>query len=287
MADFKPHILSNVIECVYTSFFHSNSAQQLQNLPEEILFSCIVTTLNDTFEIELAQEDEEYESGSESINIPTPLRRASWIYYVSMSENLSFNPTIPVTTAEQHLVHTPQRFRCYSPVCCYLVFSSSDEEGPVRPSGHHLWHSSTPDTSPVCRRTEPPSPVQHHVNHHTSPPSTDQFFQDDTIKENFPTAPLDDDVLLEDQNPDRQWCIHDASQPNSPCHYPGPYVNLDFAQNLPSSLTPAAADLEYDIMDLMDTDPEDIMSTTSEEDILDLEDVSDYPDHSQLKAWFA
>ena len=93
-----------------------------------------MTTLNDTFEIELTQEDEGYESGSESLNIPTPLRRAPQIYHVSRSENLSFNPTTPLTTAEQHLVHSPQRFVCHSPVCHHLVFSSSDEETPMRTS---------------------------------------------------------------------------------------------------------------------------------------------------------
>ena len=66
-ADLKPHILSNAIEWVYTAFFYSNSTQQLQNLPEEILFSCFVTTLNDTFDKELAHEDEGYKSGSENL----------------------------------------------------------------------------------------------------------------------------------------------------------------------------------------------------------------------------
>ena len=68
-------------------------------------------TLNDTFERELAQEDKGYESQSESLSIPTPLRRASWIYQTSTSENLSFNPT----TAEQHPDHSPQIFRSHSP----------------------------------------------------------------------------------------------------------------------------------------------------------------------------
>ena len=126
-------------------------------------------------------------------------------------------------------------------------------------------------------------------HHHTSPPSTNQFFKNDTTKENFSTAPLDDDVWLEDQTPDKQLCIHDASQPNHLCHYPCPYANLDFAWNLPPSLTLAAAEPEpeYNIMDLMNTDVEDIMSTTSAKDIPDLEVISDHPDHSQLKAWFA
>ena len=54
MADFKQHILSNTIDQVYTVFFYSDLTQQLQNLPEEIIFSHFMTTLNSTFETELA-----------------------------------------------------------------------------------------------------------------------------------------------------------------------------------------------------------------------------------------
>ena len=57
MADLKPHILSNVIDQVYAAFFYSDFTQQMWNLPEEKLFSCFVTTLNNAFETELAQED--------------------------------------------------------------------------------------------------------------------------------------------------------------------------------------------------------------------------------------
>ena len=122
-----------------------------------------MTTFNNTFEIELTQEDEGYESGSESLNIPTPLRRAPRIYHVSMMEGLSFDHTTPLTTAEQQPANSPQRFRCHSPVCCCLVFSHSDEESPERPGSLHLQYSSTPDGSPVHRRAELPSPVQHHT----------------------------------------------------------------------------------------------------------------------------
>ena len=97
-----------------------------------------MATLNDTFERELTQEDKGYESGNESLSIPTPLRRALQIYLISMSENLSFNPTTPCTTAEDHPEHSPQRFRSHSPICHHLVFTSSDEESPVRTSDLHL-----------------------------------------------------------------------------------------------------------------------------------------------------
>ena len=93
-----------------------------------------MTTVNDTFERELAQEDEGYESESKSLSILTPLRRAPQIYHVSMKVNLSFDPTTLLTTTEQHPEHSSQRFRSHSPVCHHLVFTSSDEESPVRTS---------------------------------------------------------------------------------------------------------------------------------------------------------
>ena len=71
--DLKPHILSNATERVYTNFFCHDSAQQLRKMAEEVLFGCFMTTLNDTFKRELAQEDEGYESGSESLSIPMTL----------------------------------------------------------------------------------------------------------------------------------------------------------------------------------------------------------------------
>ena len=83
MPDLKTHILSNAIDQVYAAFFYSDFTQQIQNLPEEILFSHFVTTLNDAFETELAQEDEGYESGSENFNIPIHPSRAPRIYHVS------------------------------------------------------------------------------------------------------------------------------------------------------------------------------------------------------------
>ena len=49
--------------------------------------------------------------------------------------------------------------------------------------------------------------------HFTSTPSTNDSFQDATAEEeDFPTAPLDDDIWLEDPVPDRHLCIHEQSQ---------------------------------------------------------------------------
>ena len=42
-------------------------------MPEEILYGCFMTTLNDTFERDLAQEDKGYERGSKNLSIPSLL----------------------------------------------------------------------------------------------------------------------------------------------------------------------------------------------------------------------
>ena len=63
-----------------------------------------MTTLNDAFERELALEDKGYDNGSESLNIPTPLCRTPYLYHISASENLSFDPATPLT----HQAYSPQ-----------------------------------------------------------------------------------------------------------------------------------------------------------------------------------
>ena len=71
--DLNPQTLSSTIERVYTAFFCSDSAQHLQYVEEEILFGHFMTTLNNALEWELTLEDIGYESGSESLSVPTPL----------------------------------------------------------------------------------------------------------------------------------------------------------------------------------------------------------------------
>ena len=105
---------------VYTAFFCTTSTHLLCNQPEEVLFSWFMTMLNDAFERELALADEGYESGSETSNLPTPLRRTSRIHHVSSSENISFDPSTPGTTATS-------QSNC-KPVWCHLSFSGSDNE---------------------------------------------------------------------------------------------------------------------------------------------------------------
>ena len=72
-ADLKAHILNSAIEEVYNTFVYSTSTYMLCQQPDEVLFSCFVTTLNAAFESKLTFEDEGYDSGSKNFNIPTHL----------------------------------------------------------------------------------------------------------------------------------------------------------------------------------------------------------------------
>ena len=88
-------------------------------------------------------------------------------------------------------------------------------------------------------------------------------------EEDFPTATLDDDIWLEDPVSDRHLCIREQSQPNFLCSYPYPY-SLDLLPYTPED-TPTSY---YETMDLSDaSDFQDVMTTTSDEDIPDLNDV--------------
>ena len=190
---------------------------------------------------------------------------APCLYHISTSENLSFNPATPLNAVDPHPAHSLWRLRSHSSVCHHLTFSSFNEESPVR--------INTPKSSLFHGRVEPASLVLHQKNyHHTFTPDTDDPFQDATAEEEeeyFPTAPLDDDIWLEGLVPDRHLCIHVQSQPYYRCSYPCPYsLNL-----LPSTPEDASASY-YKMMDLSDiSDLKDVMTTTSDEDIPDLEDI--------------
>ena len=261
MEDLEPHVFSNAIEWVCTAFFCSNSAQQLRNISEEVLFSCFVTTLNNTFEWELAQGDEGYESGSESLNIPTPQWRAPGLYQDSTRENLSFNPATPLTTIHPHPAHSPQRLSSHNLVHQHLTFGSSDEENP------------SPDSSPSHGQAE-----QSHLYSNTWFTTTHLYQAQMTPsrilplkkkKKDFPTAPLDADVWLGDPVPVRYLWIHKESQPHYQCPYPSPY-SLDPLHSAPED----AQAPYYEMMDLSDIlNFQDVMTATSDEDIPDLDDI--------------
>ena len=71
------------MEEVYSAFFYSTSSHTLHQQPDEILFGCFMIALNAAFDQQLALADEGYESSSDTINLPTPLRKMPRIHYVS------------------------------------------------------------------------------------------------------------------------------------------------------------------------------------------------------------
>ena len=141
-----------------------------------------MTTLNAAFESKLALENEGYESGSENLIIPTPLRRASRIHHVSSDEIISFGPATPCSTGTS-------QSHCKS-VWHQLTFSPSDDE----------------DTSTVDIPL-PSSivPLQNPVDFLQQPHSkcTLTICDDlDEEKEDFQTVALDDDHWTMEEIPD-------------------------------------------------------------------------------------
>ena len=188
-ADLEPNVLSSTIEQVYTTLFYTTSMHLLCNQPEEVLFGCFMTTLNDAFKRELALADEGYESGSETSNLPTPLQRTSRIHHISSNENISFDPSTACTTATSQSNHKP--------VCHHLSFSSSDNEDIS--SVHSSSHIST-------------SLPLHSMCFDKSPAKSTYTICDDLEEEeeeqDFQTVTLDDHWIT-DPVPDRHLCIHE------------------------------------------------------------------------------
>ena len=153
-----------------------------------------MTTLNDAFERELALSDKGYESGSETSNLPTPLRWNSRIHHVSSDENISFDPSTPSTTATS-------QSNC-NPISHHLSFSSSDDK----------------DISAVHNSTSLPLNSMGFAKSPTKSIYTmcDNFEEEE---EDFQTVVLDDDHWITDPVPDRHLCIHEHLQPHSLCCY--------------------------------------------------------------------
>ena len=126
--DLDPVTLGRATECVYTTFFFSPASHTLHQQSNETLFGCFVIALNATFDQQFSLADEGYKSGSDTIDLLTPLRKTPCIHHVSSMEHASFNrvPTTPCSTPQ-----TPP-----GPVYRCLSFRSAD--------------SYTLDTTPVC-----------------------------------------------------------------------------------------------------------------------------------------
>ena len=109
-----------------------------------------MNALNHPFETEFKQEDEGYESGSESFNVPTPLSRALRIYHVTTVADLFFNPANfgqSPTTQDQHAKSSHCRYGSSSITHHQLVFTSTVDKTPMRHSEQHSKHSYADDSS--------------------------------------------------------------------------------------------------------------------------------------------
>ena len=248
-AALEVHVLSSAIEQVYNAFFYSTSTHLLHQQSDEILLSHFVIPLNAAFESKLALEDEGYESGSENINIPTPLRRTSKIFHISSVENASFDPD-PVTS---HSTGTSQSH--HRPVHRDLTFSfSEDEDTPT-------------DEIPLPVST---ASLQNHINtlqHPSSKCTLNPYVnlgdeeEEEEEEEDFPTVSLDDKHWNMEEVPDRHLCIHEHSLLHGLCPYPCPYSDYTTSSY-------------YDTLDLSDiSEFEDLMTTSSDEDIPALDEV--------------
>ena len=95
-ADLDPVTLGRATEQVYTTFFYSSSSHILCQQSDKILFGHFVIALYATFDQQLLLADEGYESSSDTIDLPTLLRKTPRIHHVSSIEHASFDPE-PVT----------------------------------------------------------------------------------------------------------------------------------------------------------------------------------------------
>ena len=223
-ADLDPITISRATEEVYSVFFYSTSTHTLHQQSDKILFGHFVIALNAAFDQQLSLADEGYESCSDTINLPTPLRKTPRIHHVSSIKHASFDPE-PVTP--WNMSWTPSR-----PVCRWLSLSSTDD-------------NNTPGDTPYTPRA--------------TPASNPEYLEDKEEEEDFQTIPLDDDHWSTKDPSVRTLCVHEHTLPYRLCPYPCPYANYQvYIESL-------------DFSDISDF--EDIMITSSDEDIPTLEDT--------------
>ena len=130
-----------------------------------------------------------------------------------------------------------------------LVMPCSMFQTPPRPVCRQLTISSSDDSE--TSETTPPAP-------RATPADAQVYLEED--EEDFQMVSLNDEHWTTKEVPDRTLCIHKHALPHGLCPYPCPYANY-----LLTSYTNS--------MDLSDiSNFEDIMITSSDEDIPALED---------------
>ena len=237
--DLDPITLSIASECIYTTFFWTPTSHTLCQLSEDVLFGHFVIALNAAFTQQLSLADEGYKSGSDTVDLPTPLRKTPCIHHMSSMEHASFNPAH--TTPHSTVTITP----CSSP------------QTPTRPVHcHHLSFNSDsdqdPDSTPVYSDSS---------DDDQDPDSTPVYSDSPDEEEDFPTVPLDDEHWTSDIVPERTFCIHKNGLPNNVCQHPCPYGSNDTVSYMDS----------LDLSDILDY--EDYMVTSSDEELPGMEEV--------------
>ena len=192
--DLDPVTLSRATEQVYTTFFYSSSSHTFHQQSDKILFNHFVITLNVAFDQQLSLAGEGYENSSDTVDLPTHLRKTPRIHNVSSIEHALFDPE-PVTP--QNTPQTPPR-----PVCRCLSFSSTDDNTPHTPKA--------------------------------TPASTPEYSEDKEEGEDFQMAPLNDDHWTSKEIPERMLCIHEHGLPHGLCPYPCPYTNYQIPSYIDS-----------------------------------------------------
>ena len=210
----------------------------LCQLSEDVLFGCFVIALNAAFTQQLSLADEGYESGSDTVDLPTPLRKTPHIHHVSTMENASFNPA--------HI----------TPCSTVTITPCSSPQTPTRPLCHCLSFNSNsnqdPDSTPVYSDSS---------DDDQDPDSTPVHSDIPDEEEDFPTVPLDDEHWTSDIVPERPFCIHKNGLPNNICQHPCPSGSNDTASYMDS----------LDLSDILDY--EDYMVTSSNEELPGMEEV--------------
>ena len=75
--DIDPVTLSRATECVYTAFVYTSTSHTLHQQSDETLFGCFIIALNAAFTQQLPLAEDGYKSGTDTIELPTPLHGTS------------------------------------------------------------------------------------------------------------------------------------------------------------------------------------------------------------------
>ena len=120
-------------------------------------------------------------------------------------------------------------------------------------------------TTPHSTPQTPPRPVHRCLSFSSAdnytPDSTPVCSDSSDEEEDFQTVPLDNEHWTPKETSERTFCIHEHGLPYNLCQYPCPYENHNTVSYMNS-------------LDLSDTsDFEDYMVTSSDEEILGIEEV--------------